>query len=333
MSAEDFLPILREQGLITHDEVFVHPLAGGVSGDIVLLEQGSRRMVIKQALPKLKVQAEWFADVSRNRHEQAYLRYVGRSFPSWVPRVLYCDDEHAFFVMEHLGEGFENWKALLLHGQIGHGAQAGQMLGAIHALSWEDAEAREKFATRANFYQLRTDPYLLSTGARYPGLRHLFEEEAQRLEGTEICLVHGDFSPKNILLRGERMVLLDCEVAWFGDPAFDVAFLTNHLFLKSLFHAPHPASQTCQQEVLSFWTAYESALGPEKAQAMEIRVARLLLLLMLARVDGKSPAEYLTRESQRQFIRRFVTERLTHPVASVAEVQKDWAKALAHHRP
>ena len=142
--------------------------------------------------------------------------------------------------MELLGPEFASWKQMLLRGEarIADASQAAAMLGAIHAHSAGDSEAERDFDTTANFIQLRIDPYLLTTGKRHSDLRHLFEAEAERLASTRQCLVHGDFSPKNLMVSPARMVLLDCEVAWYGDPAFDLAFLLTHLLLKGIYHAP-----------------------------------------------------------------------------------------------
>ena len=328
MPADDLLPQLRIHGLIDEGAVRMEPLAGGVSGDIFLIEQGDRRFVVKQALAKLRVKDDWFADVSRNHYEQEYLRYVGAFLPSAVPKVLASDEGHGFFVMEYLGEGYSNWKSLLLKGgaETAHARAAGQILGTIHNHSWNDGETRTRFATVRNFQELRIDPYLLTTGRRHAALQPYFEAEARRLESASLCLVHGDFSPKNILIREDRMVVLDCEVAWFGDPAFDVAFLLNHLFLKSL----HLLEQRNELVALAaaFWKAYQESLGPERAAEVGGHVPRLLLMLLLARVDGKSPAEYLVDSRKQEFIRQFVSQHLPKAPETLPELRQLWSESL-----
>jgi aminoglycoside phosphotransferase (APT) family kinase protein len=209
--------------------------------------------------------------------------------------------------MEYLGTGFSNWKQQMLAGvcEASTAGQIGSMLGIIHKRSADDAEARDTFATLKDFEQLRIDPYLLATAKKHPELAGLFREEADRLRASRRVLTHGDFSPKNILVSKDRLVLVDCEVAWFGDPAFDVAFGLNHLLLKSVAR-PHYADQL-RSMARSFWTSYQKAAG--SVGGTETEVARLLLMLMLARIDGKSPVEYLD-ESQRQHVRKFAMNRL-----------------------
>ncbi len=152
-----------------------------------------------------------------------------------------------------------------------------------------------------------------------------FDAEAQRIESTREALVHGDFSPKNILIRGDRMVLLDCEVAWYGDPVFDVAFFLNHLFLKSLHHAPRRCGG--DEMVEAFWRAYARERTASEAQAIEKRLVPLLLMLLLARVDGKSPVEYLAAPKQ-NFIRAFVSNHLPSPPESLRALREIWFEQI-----
>src|ERR1700758_5525523 len=231
------LDLLRRDAVVSANAVS-KPLAGGISSDVYLIEDGEKHFVVKQALPCLKVEDHWPADTSRNHFEYEFLRYLGGVLPDAAPKVFAAGQD--YFVMEYLGPEYENWKALLLRREIRqhHVLQAAKTLGTLHRTSFGISELKSRFDTTSNFHQLRTDPYLLTTGRRHPDLRKLFEQEALRLEQTRECLVHGDYSPKNMLIGNGRMVLLDCEVAWYGEPAFDLAFLVNHLLLKSLFHAP-----------------------------------------------------------------------------------------------
>jgi thiamine kinase-like enzyme len=229
--------------------------------------------------------------------------------------------------MEYLGEGFSNWKRLLLAGcsVSAHARRAAQILGEIHRRTAGDPEIERRFDTVRNFRQLRIEPYLLTTGERNPALRDLFSQEARRLASAREGLVHGDFSPKNFLICGERMVVLDCEVAWYGDPSFDVAFLLNHLFLKSLYHAPR--SVGIEQMIPAFWKSYLDCLQTKPQNDLEERAARLLLMLMLARVDGKSPVEYLGA-AQTRFVREFVRRHLTAGGFDFAALTSAWFEQI-----
>jgi aminoglycoside phosphotransferase (APT) family kinase protein len=325
------LDLLRADHLICGDAVSVTPLRGGVSSDVYLIEDGENQFVLKRALPQLKVRDLWRADTSRNRHEFNYLKYVNGILPASVPVPFVLGPD--YFTMEYLGPEFKNWKQLLLKGdcQAEHARESARILATVHRKSMNDAAARRSFDTTANFHQLRTDPYLLTTGRRHPALRAYFEEEARRLESTRECLVHGDYSPKNILVRNGRIVVLDCEVAWYGDSAFDLAFLLNHLLLKSLYHMPRDPGfrELIDTAIAQYYCERQLA---EKLQCeLDSRTAKLVLLLLLARIDGKSPVEYLTGENKREFVRSFVTAGLRANLATLSSLADNWFRSL-HER-
>jgi aminoglycoside phosphotransferase (APT) family kinase protein len=304
-----------------------------VSSEIFRVDDDGDIFVVKRALPRLRVKDEWLADVGRNRYEQLYFQYAARFLPQAVPTLRPAPNDRGYFAMEYLGAEFSSWKQLLLrgHARIEDAIAAATLLGTIHAHSASDAEAEREFDTTTNFIQLRIDPYLLTTGRRHPDLRHLFEAEAERLASTRQCLVHGDFSPKNLMLSPSRMVLLDCEVAWYGDPAFDLAFLLTHMLLKGLYHAPRQLG--FEQMCAAFWQRYIEMAGHAiDTKALEPRVARLLLMLLLARIDGKSPIEYLT-DPQRTWVRQFARSGILTGSSALSHIVPHWFSSLNQGEP
>ena len=322
---EDFLNRLRLDGVVRRSDATLTPLADGVSSDIFRVDDGSDTFVVKRALAKLRVKDHWTADVTRNHYEQLYIGYVSRFLPHAVPSLRPGNEKRDYFAMEYLGPEFANWKQLLLRGDISakHAVCAASVLGKIHGRSAADPEVARQFETTANFAQLRIDPYLLTTGRRHPDLRDYFEEEAQRLASTRLCLVHGDFSPKNIMVSESRLVLLDCEVAWYGDPAFDLAFLLAHILLKSLYHAPRQVG--LRRLAGDFWQRYIGEAGSAiDTQSLKPRVARLLLMLLLARIDGKSPVEYLNDPKKTDFVRQHARSSILSGGFNLASVISGW---------
>lgn len=328
-SLDALIDSLHASRAVSSDDVRITPLSGGVSSDIFLVEDGPRRFAVKRALPQLKVKDAWFADTSRNRVEQAYLEYASRILPGSAPRILQSNPEAGWFAMEYLGDDFHTWKSLLMSGNADprHAVRVGETLGRLHAASWGDPEMASRFATLPNFHALRIEPYLLTTAARVPAARAFLESESQRLGESRLALVHGDYSPKNLLVSPERLVVIDAECAWFGDPAFDTAFLLNHLHLKTLVHRAHPAPLLAL--VPAFWRSYVTALGRHATPDLEVRTLRLLLGLMLARVHGKSPAEYLESEDKER-ITRFVLRHLPDPPRLLSRFTEDWNATLFH---
>ncbi|MFK5924728.1 MAG: aminoglycoside phosphotransferase family protein [Verrucomicrobiota bacterium] len=320
---------LLTDGYINDPEAEITALTGGVSSDIYRVNDGERVFVIKRALEKLRVKDDWYADISRNRFELAYLQCVAGFLPDAVPDVLFSNAERGYFAMEFLGEDFSNWKELLLAGvcEIHHASIAGKMLATIHRQTWGDKKVQANFESKENFHQLRIEPYLLTTAERHPELSTCIRAEAQRLHQTQLCLVHGDYSPKNLMLSSGHFVILDCEVAWFGDPVFDIAFLLNHLLLKSLHLDKNRTS--CIELTHAAWMAYCDELGETLISSAVAPFLHILLpMLMLARVDGKSPVEYLADEQKKQTLRKFAYQVLRETPKDVTELFDKWQKNL-----
>ncbi|MFI1030040.1 phosphotransferase family protein [Streptomyces sp. NPDC020951] len=305
------------------------PLAGGVSSDLWRVDLPGRSLCVKRALAKLKVAADWQAPVSRNAYEWAWMRFASRHRPDSVPELLAHDPEAGVFAMAFLPpERYPMWKAQLLDGEVRvpTAAAVGELLGALHAAGAGDAALAAEFATDDNFHALRIEPYLLATAAAHPALRDILQGLADRTAGTHLALVHGDVSPKNILVGPSGPVLLDAECAWYGDPAFDLAFCVNHLLLKALVVPARREELLQSARVLA--EAYGRCVDWEPRPALEARAASLLPALLLARVDGKSPVEYLTHDRDRLFVRTAASALLRAPAPTVADVVDAWATAL-----
>ncbi|MEU9331430.1 aminoglycoside phosphotransferase family protein [Streptomyces canus] len=305
------------------------PLTGGVSSDLWRVDLPGRSLCVKRALAQLKVAADWQAPVSRNAFEWAWMGFASRHRPDSVPELLAHDPEAGLFAMAFLPpQHYPVWKAQLLRGEVrpATAGAVGELLGTLHAASAGDAALAAEFATDDNFHALRIEPYLLATASAHPGLSDVLMGLADRTASTHLALVHGDVSPKNILVGPSGPVLLDAECAWYGDPAFDLAFCVNHLLLKSLVVPGGSADLLRSARVLA--EAYVRWVDWEPRPALEARAASLLPALLLARVDGKSPVEYLTDDRHRLFVRTVASSLLRAPAATVVGVLDAWVAAL-----
>ncbi|MGA7195740.1 phosphotransferase family protein [Roseiarcus sp.] len=230
--------------------------------------------------------------------------------------------------MEYLPPAdFTLWKTELLTGQVDadFAALAGRNLGLIHARSAADPSLRVAFANDQTFEAIRIEPYLRATARAHPSLAGRFEALAGETLATKHALVHGDVSPKNILKGPHGPVFLDAECAWFGDPAFDLAFCLNHFLLKGA-----RAGADKRRYLVAFSTlarAYLEGVEWESASELESRAAALLPALFLARVDGKSPVEYLTRDSEREAVRRCAAPLVARPPGKLGDVAEAWSAA------
>jgi aminoglycoside phosphotransferase (APT) family kinase protein len=300
----DLVGALVALGLVDRDEQpTIEPLSGGVSSEIYLISARRGRMCAKRALPRLRVAAHWEAPVERSRYEREWLQVAARIVPGAVPDVLAYDDT-GLLVMSYLApETHRLWKSMLRDGDVrpADAAAVANMLGRIHAATADDAAIEARFPTASLFAALRLDPYFRATARAHPDCADRLDYLRLRTAATRRVLIHGDVSPKNILIGPMLPVLLDAECATFGDPAFDVAFCANHLLLKSLWNRPAaPRLLECFDVLTS---TYVSFVAWEDRAGLMARVATLLPGLLLARVDGMSPVEYLD-EAERELVRR-----------------------------
>jgi aminoglycoside phosphotransferase (APT) family kinase protein len=303
------------------------PLTGGISSDIwrVDLSDG-RSLCVKRALPRLKVPVEWRAPVSRNAYEWAWMRFAAGVAPDAVPTPLACDERAGLLAMQFLpAHNHPLWKQQLLEGRVepATAEAVGDMVGALHAASAHRADLARAFDTGESFHAIRLEPYLLATGRRHPALAPRLEALAKRTAATRIALVHGDVSPKNILVGPQGPVILDAECAWYGDPAFDIGFCLNHLLLKCL---PRPREAPALRQAFNAFVAayFARAAAFESRAALEARAAQLLPALLLARVDGKSPVEYVTEEGDRERVRAVAVPLIRSSPTRLAEIADCW---------
>ena len=304
-------------------------LTGGVSSDIWRVELERGPVCVKRSLAKLRVAADWHAPVERGNYERRWLETVAAIAPGAVPTILGHDDEACLFVMAYLEPGrYPVWKHLLRDGtaERATAAEVGRLLARIHAATAHRRDIAAAFDTSYIFRPIRLEPYLEATGRAHADRQQAFAALIAATLANRKALVHGDVSPKNILVGPEGPVLLDAEGAWYGDPAFDAAFCLNHLLLKCLWNRPATGGFQACFEALS--ESYLGACDWEPRASLEARVARLLPGLLLARVDGKSPVEYVTDETDRNRVRRTARALLAAPVERVAEVWSAWAYEL-----
>lgn len=321
---------LRGLGLIgTDEQPVLTPLTGGVASDIWRVDAARGSFCVKRALAKLKVAADWRAPVIRNEYEVAWFEAVAEAVPEAVPEILGHDPEAGLFAMAWLDPSNHRlWKADLAAGiadpAVAHAV--GDRLGRIHAATAARPELAERFPTDSIFHAIRLEPYLEAAGRARPEAAEELDALVARTASTKLCLVHGDVSPKNIQVGPGGPLFLDAECAWWGDPAFDLAFCLNHLLLKCLWVPGKAAGFLRCFERMS--AAYLARVDWEDAAALDARVASLLPGLFLARVDGKSPVEYLTGDEDKVLVRETAIGWLKSPPASLDALRTDWAKRV-----
>jgi aminoglycoside phosphotransferase (APT) family kinase protein len=304
-------------------------LTGGVSSDIWRIDLPRAPICVKRALPKLRVAADWQAPVERNLYEARWMRVALAAAPHATPALLGQDEATGALAMEYLpAERYPLWKALLRDGIVDpqFAGRVAAALGRIHAATAAQPALAAEFPTDTIFFDIRLDPYLGQVGRTHPDLADYMQALIRTTQQNKHALVHGDVSPKNILCGPDGPVFLDAECAWWGDPAFDLAFCLNHLMLKCLWV---PAVRTALLDSFAaMTTAYLPLVAWEPAATLERRAAHLLPALFLARVDGKSPVEYLTEDTQRDAVRRVARRLLLDPPDRLADLAQAWKEEI-----
>ncbi len=324
---DELVTVLREAGLLGAGEIanaFI--LEGGVSSDVVCADTPKGRVCIKRALPRLKVAREWRAPIGRSMNEAAYLDVVNGLCPGTVPRVLHVDRARGLFVMPYLApDDYPCWKTLLAKGEAdaGFAERMGGMLGQIHAAGAQHkASLALRFANHDLFHTLRIEPYLLTTAIAHPDCAEDMHSIVASIGRNARVLVHGDVSPKNILVGSNGPVLLDAECATWGDPAFDVSFCLAHLLLKAVWHQEFTRGYVSVFD--GFCAGYFAQVSFESCADLDRRSVPLLAALLLARVDGKSPVEYLAGEMQKRFVRDAARTYLKAPPNTLRDLAAGW---------
>ncbi len=303
---DELLAYLQQSGhLASTEPVKSETLAGGVSNRTVLVRRDRPpNWVIKQSLPKLRVDVDWYCDPSRIHRESLGLRTLQKLLDhGHVPELLFEDHEHGLFAMTAVAEPHENWKTRLLSGEIEDHLiiHSADILAEMHSRSAaRPADCQGEFADQSFFESLRLEPYYRFASEQVPEAKPFLDRLIDATRSQTQALVHGDYSPKNILVRRSQLILLDYEVIHWGDPSFDCGFFLTHLLSKAHY---------CKEQREQFLSAARSWLsryltqteGHDWAGDLELRVVQQTLGCLLARVRGRSQLEYLsTNQRDRQ---------------------------------
>jgi len=192
----------------------------GVSSDIWRVDLPSGPVCVKRARSRLKVAGVWEAPVERSDAEAAYLREVAPVLLDHVPRVLAHDPTSHVLVLSWLDPATHPvWKDQLLAGRVDPrwwrcwGACWGRCTPPARPIP----RSPRASTTRRSSPPCASSPTWGPPPAPIPDLAARLDERRAALERNRRVLVHGDVSPKNVLVGPGGPVLLDAECATFGD--------------------------------------------------------------------------------------------------------------------
>jgi aminoglycoside phosphotransferase (APT) family kinase protein len=300
---------LQQTGLIS-GPAHAEALGWGVSNVVLRVTPDiGPPVVLKQSRELLRTRAEWRSRLDRIWREADVLRLLEQVVPGVAPRILHEDRPNYLIVMEAIDRDHVVWKEALLAGRVdlSLSEELGNLLARIHSGTWHDPDVAELLGDIRAFDELRLDPYYRRIATVHPALSSALSGLVEASRSRRHAVVLADFSPKNILLVPGGLKLVDFETGHYGDPPFDLGFFLTHLALKGVRAAPN--DDRCFTFAERFWTAYSAAMAPLMATVpdYELWCVRHWTACLLARVDGKSPVDYLD-ERQQGIVRCFVLE-------------------------
>jgi 5-methylthioribose kinase len=356
LDVTDLPAYLRSRRLLGPNErCQVEPLSGGVSNVVLRVEPESRAaFVVKQARERLHTDVPWFSRLDRIFRETAVMAAIQPLLPDGaLPAILDVDRENYAYAMEAIDPDHIVWKRELLAGRIREeiAIRLADYLSAIHRGTAGSQPIAEEFGDREVFEQLRVDPFYRHVARVHPDLAGPVARLIDEMEQNCVCLVHADFSPKNVLVvdrrpaasdpalapsrQDFRVTLIDFETGHFGDPAFDLGFFLSHLWLKGVRSGPEIGCFLRLSEV--FWERYRTGIatlaGSEGFEPHEVerRTVTNLAACALARIDGTSPVDYLRDPGDRQAVREFASRALRDAVSRLSDAASFLQECLASH--
>ena len=280
-------------------------LAGGVSSEVYHVRTNKNNYCIKRSLKRLLVKKKWIANTNRIKFEYLWLKHCQNILKRNIPNTYEFNDKKKYIVMEYLKTSqYKTLKQLYFKRIININTikLISKHLYKIHSNSSNYKIKKTFEGNYKNFYDLRLDPYFNEVGRVYPKYKEYIKKINENYIKNSSTLVHGDFSPKNILVDKNKIIYLDAECCNFGDPVFDLVFFSNHLLIKSIFLKDK--SKEFIKLYLSFYKEYLSNLSTKNFNSYIDRIIKMTPIMLLSRIDGKSPVEYIIKENIKNIIRK-----------------------------
>jgi 5-methylthioribose kinase len=316
VTPENAADYLRETGRVPAGrDVAARALGWGVSNVVIRVDvEGQAPLVLKQAREQLRTKALWVSRLDRIWTERAALELLAGLLPrGTVPEVVFADEPDYLLAMTCAPDDADVWKRKLLAGPPDAGdyetaRRAGEILGTIHAETADHPALAGRLADTQVFDELRIDPFYRTVARVHADLAPQLDRLIASMESApERTFVHADFSPKNILVHAAGLTLVDFETAHAGDPAFDLGFFLSHLLLKAFRAAQRGSPDPYLHLIGRFWESYLARTRIDPGGERIQRTAHHAAACALARVDGKSPVDYLD-DRAREAVRRFARD-------------------------
>lgn len=326
-SHEELSKIMTKLNLKKHSEPFeIHRLKGGISSKVWIIRMHSGKEIIaKQPLFRLDIQEDWFVDKKRNQFEALFLRYAYDLMPNRFPKLIGHDlESYTLFLEYYPAPDYTIWRNDLLGGKINHevGIEVANAISRLHEAFSLDEDTRYLFNSRSIFLEGRIDPYFDCIAKKHPTIAKDIAHLRRETMCAEAVVIHGDVSPKNILVKNSQVIIIDAEGACIGDAAFDPSFMLAHLLLKSLLDPKNIESYI--RVCMEFHSNYIKGVTWEEKDKLEQRIIKLIGLFLIARIDGKGPAPYIKDHKIKEYVRYMAPRIIRFENGNMTDVFNWW---------
>ncbi len=331
MLPQNILEASKKFKLIKKNEkIRYEKLDGGVSSDIWAIHSEKYSFCVKKSLDKLKVKENWRAPKVRNQYEVKYLNTVRELAPNPVPHIHGHNPADNVFAMNWYDpKTYRTWKEDLLkkHINFSQAIKVSKTISLIHNNTAKKKSLSLSFSNDKIFNSIRIEPYFEFVAKVYPDFSSTIFNQIESIKSNKKVLIHGDLSPKNILISKRDPIILDAECTNWGDPAFDIAFCINHFILKSLYFIKESHNKNFVKLCDIFLQIYFKEVSWESINNLESRIIKMLPILILARVDGKSPVEYF-KKTHKTLGRNLAIKILNNKIKNFDELKNLWERFI-----
>lgn len=287
--------ILEASGIDSSEAVFTR-ITGGVSSSTHAAHLPGRGVIIKQALAQLDVAQEWTANPNRVVAEAEGLAWFNRITPDHVPAPIAVVERLHSLVLPMAPQPSPDLRSVVLENPQDFKPEWPKILGKLLAL-WHAADHRPALGSSlddtSRLLDLRVNPFYLDMAHTWPEHASAIEALAEELLSVRTAVVHGDFTPKNVLCLPEgNLWVVDTEVCHIGNPVIDTASMVAHLVLKALHYRNDSATAhalTC---------ARADFLGELSASSTPPRLDAHVGVFLAVRVAGRAPVSYLNEPTR-----------------------------------
>jgi hypothetical protein len=272
----------------------VTTLEGGISSETLAVQLPTGSYVVKRALSQLRVEEEWRADPERIFAEGEALEWFNDLTPEYAPRPLAAVEKSWALLLPMAPSPSPDLRRIILDSPLLFQEEAARTLGKI-LFEWHAADPGKALGSRLDditrLTDLRVDPFYRDMAGRWASHQKVIYALAEELLEVRTAVVHGDFTPKNVLILPDGgLWVIDSEVSHIGNPVIDTAAMVAHLLLKQVLYRKdahiHATLRRAQK-------AFLSELGPESCPSS---LGGHVGLFMAVRVAGRAQVPYLSEE-------------------------------------